>query len=88
MDLGSCVISESISTNHKRFERPEEMGIEEDNIRKYTTPPIELRSAPKEGERVVTAGMRERRHRRRQAWVGERRCHGVPPPRTEKEGWL
>ncbi|KAK9166999.1 hypothetical protein Scep_002190 [Stephania cephalantha] len=27
----------SISTNHKRFERPEEMGIEEDNIRKYTT---------------------------------------------------
>ncbi|KAK9154614.1 hypothetical protein Sjap_002094 [Stephania japonica] len=28
----------SISTNHKRFERPEEMGIEEDNIRKYTTP--------------------------------------------------
>ncbi|KAK9128855.1 hypothetical protein Syun_017652 [Stephania yunnanensis] len=27
-----------ISTNHKRFERPEEMGIEEDNIRKYTTP--------------------------------------------------
>ncbi|XP_010542991.1 PREDICTED: AP2-associated protein kinase 1-like isoform X2 [Tarenaya hassleriana] len=28
----------SISTNHKRFERAEEMGIEEDNIRKYTTP--------------------------------------------------
>ncbi|XP_004513168.1 uncharacterized protein [Cicer arietinum] len=28
----------SISTNHKCFERPEEMGIEEDNIRKYTTP--------------------------------------------------
>lgn len=28
----------SASTNHKRFERPEEMGIEEDNIRKYTTP--------------------------------------------------
>lgn len=28
----------SISTNHKRFEKPEEMGIEEDNIRKYTTP--------------------------------------------------
>ncbi|XP_010257449.1 PREDICTED: actin-regulating kinase 1-like isoform X2 [Nelumbo nucifera] len=28
----------STSTNHKRFERPEEMGIEEDNIRKYTTP--------------------------------------------------
>nr|XP_043623704.1 AP2-associated protein kinase 1 isoform X2 [Erigeron canadensis] len=28
----------SISTNHKRFERPEEMGIEEDNIRKHTTP--------------------------------------------------
>ncbi|KAK9134666.1 hypothetical protein Syun_013996 [Stephania yunnanensis] len=28
----------SISTNHKHFERPEEMGIEEDNIRKYTTP--------------------------------------------------
>ncbi|KAK9114979.1 hypothetical protein Syun_021776 [Stephania yunnanensis] len=29
---------DNISTNHKRFERPEEMGIEEDNIRKYTTP--------------------------------------------------
>ncbi|KAG9456693.1 hypothetical protein H6P81_001201 [Aristolochia fimbriata] len=28
----------STSTNHKRFDRPEEMGIEEDNIRKYTTP--------------------------------------------------
>lgn len=28
----------STSTNHKRFERPEEMGIEEDTIRKYTTP--------------------------------------------------
>ncbi|XP_042481319.1 AP2-associated protein kinase 1 isoform X2 [Macadamia integrifolia] len=28
----------STSTNHKRFERPEEMGIEEDNIRKHTTP--------------------------------------------------
>ncbi|KAJ9685836.1 hypothetical protein PVL29_017772 [Vitis rotundifolia] len=28
----------STSTNHKRFEKPEEMGIEEDNIRKYTTP--------------------------------------------------
>ncbi|KAK9163115.1 hypothetical protein Syun_004017 [Stephania yunnanensis] len=28
----------SISTNYKRFERLEEMGIEEDNIRKYTTP--------------------------------------------------
>ncbi|ERN11601.1 probable serine/threonine-protein kinase DDB_G0280111 [Amborella trichopoda] len=28
----------SASTNHKRFERPEEMGIEEDNIRKHTTP--------------------------------------------------
>ncbi|XP_047315728.1 probable serine/threonine-protein kinase DDB_G0276461 [Impatiens glandulifera] len=28
----------SISTNHKRFEKPEEMGIEEDNIRKHTTP--------------------------------------------------
>ncbi|KAI8021159.1 hypothetical protein LOK49_LG03G02875 [Camellia lanceoleosa] len=28
----------SSSTNHKRFERPEEMGIEEDNIRKHTTP--------------------------------------------------
>ncbi|KAL1802560.1 hypothetical protein ACET3Z_031207 [Daucus carota] len=28
----------SISTNHKRFERAEEMGIEEDNIRKHTTP--------------------------------------------------
>ncbi|CAN8247730.1 unnamed protein product [Cochlearia groenlandica] len=28
----------SVSTNHKIFERPEEMGIEEDNIRKYTTP--------------------------------------------------
>ncbi|XP_010522383.1 PREDICTED: probable serine/threonine-protein kinase DDB_G0276461 isoform X2 [Tarenaya hassleriana] len=28
----------SISTNHKIFERAEEMGIEEDNIRKYTTP--------------------------------------------------
>ncbi|KAJ3693167.1 hypothetical protein LUZ60_008647 [Juncus effusus] len=28
----------SISTNHKIFEKPEEMGIEEDNIRKHTTP--------------------------------------------------
>ncbi|KAF8396066.1 hypothetical protein HHK36_017678 [Tetracentron sinense] len=28
----------STSTNHKHFERPEEMGIEEDNIRKHTTP--------------------------------------------------
>ncbi|CAL0333154.1 unnamed protein product [Lupinus luteus] len=28
----------STSTNHKRFEKLEEMGIEEDNIRKYTTP--------------------------------------------------
>ncbi|XP_031400793.1 AP2-associated protein kinase 1 isoform X1 [Punica granatum] len=28
----------SASTNHKRFEKPEEMGIEEDNIRKHTTP--------------------------------------------------
>ncbi|XP_077215533.1 uncharacterized protein LOC143850115 [Tasmannia lanceolata] len=28
----------STSTNHKCFERPEEMGIEEDNIRKHTTP--------------------------------------------------
>ncbi|XP_039048176.1 AP2-associated protein kinase 1-like isoform X1 [Hibiscus syriacus] len=28
----------STSTNHKLFERPEEMGIEEDNIRKHTTP--------------------------------------------------
>ncbi|KAK2998699.1 hypothetical protein RJ639_024251 [Escallonia herrerae] len=28
----------SVSTNHKRFEKPEEMGIEEDNIRKHTTP--------------------------------------------------
>ncbi|XP_051144748.1 uncharacterized protein LOC127260826 [Andrographis paniculata] len=28
----------SITTNHKRFEKPEEMGIEEDNIRKHTTP--------------------------------------------------
>ncbi|KAK8635760.1 hypothetical protein V6N13_004478 [Hibiscus sabdariffa] len=28
----------STSTNHKIFERPEEMGIEEDNIRKHTTP--------------------------------------------------
>lgn len=28
----------STSTNHKRFEKPEEMGVEEDNIRKYTTP--------------------------------------------------
>ncbi|KAJ9685229.1 hypothetical protein PVL29_017308 [Vitis rotundifolia] len=28
----------SISTNHKHFKKPEEMGIEEDNIRKYTTP--------------------------------------------------
>lgn len=28
----------STSTNHKRFEKLEEMGIEEDNIRKHTTP--------------------------------------------------
>ncbi|KAL2514201.1 Protein kinase superfamily protein [Forsythia ovata] len=28
----------STSTNHKCFEKPEEMGIEEDNIRKHTTP--------------------------------------------------
>ncbi|KAG8391303.1 hypothetical protein BUALT_Bualt01G0173900 [Buddleja alternifolia] len=28
----------STSTNHKRFVKPEEMGIEEDNIRKHTTP--------------------------------------------------
>ncbi|KAF5738360.1 AP2-associated protein kinase 1 isoform X3 [Tripterygium wilfordii] len=28
----------STSTNHKIFEKPEEMGIEEDNIRKHTTP--------------------------------------------------
>ncbi|KAK9099422.1 hypothetical protein Syun_026467 [Stephania yunnanensis] len=28
---------DSISTNHNCFERPEEMGIEKDNIRKYTT---------------------------------------------------
>lgn len=28
----------STSINHKRFEKPEEMGIEEDNIRKHTTP--------------------------------------------------
>ncbi|KAJ4755069.1 Protein kinase superfamily protein [Rhynchospora pubera] len=28
----------SVSTNHKIFDRPEEMGIEEDNIRKHTTP--------------------------------------------------
>ncbi|XP_022770067.1 AP2-associated protein kinase 1-like isoform X2 [Durio zibethinus] len=28
----------STSTNHKHFEKPEEMGIEEDNIRKHTTP--------------------------------------------------
>ncbi|KAK7243525.1 hypothetical protein RIF29_38324 [Crotalaria pallida] len=28
----------STTTNHKRFEKPEEMGIEEDNIRKHTTP--------------------------------------------------
>uniref|UniRef100_A0A1J3IW00 non-specific serine/threonine protein kinase n=1 Tax=Noccaea caerulescens TaxID=107243 RepID=A0A1J3IW00_NOCCA len=28
----------SVSTNHKIFERAEEMGVEEDNIRKYTTP--------------------------------------------------
>lgn len=28
----------STSTNHKSFEKPEEMGIEEDNIRKHTTP--------------------------------------------------
>lgn len=28
----------STSTNHRRFEKPEDMGIEEDNIRKHTTP--------------------------------------------------
>jgi AP2-associated kinase len=28
----------STSTNHKRFEKADEMGLEEDNIRKYTTP--------------------------------------------------
>ncbi|RVW19016.1 hypothetical protein CK203_095050 [Vitis vinifera] len=28
----------STSTNHKHFKKPEEMGIEEDNIRKYSTP--------------------------------------------------
>ncbi|KAJ7518250.1 hypothetical protein O6H91_21G061200 [Diphasiastrum complanatum] len=28
----------STSTNHKRFDKPEEMGIEEDVIRKHTTP--------------------------------------------------
>ncbi|GAA0152834.1 non-receptor serine/threonine protein kinase [Lithospermum erythrorhizon] len=28
----------STSTNHKRFEKPEEMGVEEDIIRKHTTP--------------------------------------------------
>lgn len=28
----------STSTNRKCFDRPEEMGIEEDNIRKHTTP--------------------------------------------------
>ncbi|EFJ25956.1 hypothetical protein SELMODRAFT_98319 [Selaginella moellendorffii] len=28
----------SISTNHRRFERAEEMGVEEDVIRKHTTP--------------------------------------------------
>ncbi|EFJ05535.1 hypothetical protein SELMODRAFT_187420 [Selaginella moellendorffii] len=28
----------SISTNHRRFERAEEMGVEEDIIRKHTTP--------------------------------------------------
>ncbi|KAL9255865.1 putative serine/threonine-protein kinase [Drosera capensis] len=28
----------STSTNHKSFEKPEEMGLEEDNIRKHTTP--------------------------------------------------
>ncbi|KAK3132441.1 hypothetical protein QOZ80_6AG0521600 [Eleusine coracana subsp. coracana] len=28
----------SVSTNHKRFDKPEEMGVEEDNIRKHTTP--------------------------------------------------
>jgi hypothetical protein len=27
-----------VSTNHKCFDKPEEMGIEEDNIRKHTTP--------------------------------------------------
>ncbi|XP_020110159.1 probable serine/threonine-protein kinase DDB_G0276461 isoform X2 [Ananas comosus] len=28
----------STTTNHKCFDRPEEMGVEEDNIRKHTTP--------------------------------------------------
>jgi AP2-associated kinase len=28
----------STSTNHKCFDKPEEMGIEEDIIRKHTTP--------------------------------------------------
>ncbi|CAL5075157.1 unnamed protein product [Urochloa decumbens] len=28
----------SVSTNHKCFDKPEDMGIEEDNIRKHTTP--------------------------------------------------
>jgi serine/threonine protein kinase len=28
----------STSTNHRRFERAEEMGLEEDIIRKHTTP--------------------------------------------------
>lgn len=28
----------STSTNHKCFDKPEEMGVEEDNIRKHTTP--------------------------------------------------
>jgi AP2-associated kinase len=28
----------SVSTNHKCFDKPKDMGIEEDNIRKHTTP--------------------------------------------------
>ncbi|AQK58038.1 Protein kinase superfamily protein [Zea mays] len=32
----------SVSTNHKCFDKPEEMGIEEDNIRKHTTPSYKL----------------------------------------------
>ena len=28
----------STSTNHKHFDKPDEMGLEEDNIRKHTTP--------------------------------------------------
>ena len=51
----------STSTNHKRFEKPEEMGVEEDNIRKYTTPayraPEVLRDPyPKKQLAVVISG--------------------------------